>query len=76
MTFDRSTGTEAACRRWAYEPDRAAATQAARDAQRARYARRIDPDFVLEEAELERRIDLLIRADMIAMARRRWSGRA
>jgi len=72
VTFDHSTGTEAACRRWAHEPDRAAATRAARQAWRARYAVRVDPDGVLPEADRERRIDLLVKADMIALARRRW----
>jgi hypothetical protein len=75
MSFDRSTGTEAACRRWAFEPDRAEATRAARDAWRARYARRVDPDGSLDEADRERRIDLLIRADMVAMSRKRWGSR-
>jgi hypothetical protein len=70
--YDRSTGTEAALRRWAYEPDRVAATQAARDARRARYAALVDPNGQLDRAERERRIDNLIRADMIALARRRW----
>ena len=74
MSFDHSTGTEAALRRWALEPDRAAATRTARAAWRDRYARRVDPDGVYKEAERERRIDALIRADMIALARARWAG--
>lgn len=73
MSFDRSTGTEAACRRWAYEPDRAEATRPAREAWRARYGRLVDPDGVYSAEERERRIDSLIRADMVALARRRWS---
>jgi len=76
VTFDRSTGTEAALRRWAMEPDRTAATSSARKAWRDRYARRVDPDGSLDPAERDRRIDLLVRADMIALARRRWVGRA
>ena len=74
--FDHSTGTEAACRRWAFEPNRAAATQAARAAWRQRYAVKVDPDGRLDEADRERRIDSLIRADMLALARRRWDRRA
>jgi hypothetical protein len=73
VKFDPSTGTEAALRRWAFEPDRRAATQAARDAQRRRYAVQVDPDGVLDEDDRDRRIDNLIRADMISMARRRWN---
>lgn len=74
MKFDRSTGTEAACRRWAFTDDRVEATRAAREGRRARYARQVDPEGRLTPTERDRRIDSLIRADMVALARRRWAG--
>ena len=71
MSFNSATATAAALTRWAFEPDRASATQAARDGRRRRYLDRVDPDRTLPEAERERRADMLIRADMIRLAQRR-----
>lgn len=71
MTFDTAAARAAALTRWALEPDRSAATKAARDGRRARYAQRVDPLGRLSVRERESRIDALIRADMILMARRR-----
>jgi len=56
----------AASVRWAHEPDRAAATKAARDARFQRYLDQIDPS--LPEVERVRRAELLRRADMQRLA--------
>jgi hypothetical protein len=71
MTYSTSTGRAAALTRWALEPDRARATQAARDGRRRRYADRVDPDRAMTDLERDRRIDALVRADMITLAARR-----
>jgi hypothetical protein len=75
MTFTRQSARAAALTRWALEPDRVAATQAARDGRRAQYARRVDPFNRLPLRDRESRIDALIRADMIRMAERREAAR-
>jgi hypothetical protein len=54
--------------RWAFEPDRIAATQPMRDARRAKYLERVDPDGLLPEPERQRRADSLLRADMRRLA--------
>lgn len=43
--------------RWAHEPNRAAATRAARQAFADRFEREVDPDGVLDPAERARRAD-------------------
>lgn len=58
----------AANERWARTPDRTAATAAARTGLRAKFAREIDPDDTLAPAELERRVDQLMRAHMQRMS--------
>ena len=66
---DRSlAGRIAASERWAREPDRAAATAAARAGLRAKYEREADPDGSLPPAERARRADSLMRAHMLRMA--------
>lgn len=55
---DRSlVATIAAHERWAREPDRAAATEAARRAFRDRFERQVDPDGTLPPAERARRAE-------------------
>jgi hypothetical protein len=67
---DRATvALIAALERWGREPDRTAATQPARDAHRAKFAREVDPDGVLDPAEREKRVDHLVRAHMLKMSR-------
>ncbi len=72
----------AAAERWGRTTDRTAATAPARAGLRAKYAREIDPDGTLDPAELERRVDSLMRAHMLRMslaaktARRRAGGAA
>jgi hypothetical protein len=58
----------AAAERWGHEPDRTAATAPARAGLRAKFAREADPDGTLEPAELERRVDHLMRAHMLRMS--------
>jgi hypothetical protein len=58
----------AAAERWGRTPDRTAATAAARAGLRAKFAREIDPDGNLDPAELERRVDQLLRAHMLRMS--------
>lgn len=58
----------ASAERWGREPDRTAATAPARAGLRAKYAREVDPDGTMDAAELERRVDLLIRAHMLRMS--------
>lgn len=72
----------AANSRWAKEPDRSAATAAARAGLDARFAREIDPDGVLAPDELAKRVDAARRAHFqrlalaSAKARRRKRGDA
>lgn len=61
----------AAAERWGRTKDRTAATAPARAGLRAKFAREIDPDGTLaasDPAELERRIDHLVRAHMLRMS--------
>lgn len=57
----------AAAERWGRTPDRTAATEPARAGLRAKFAREVDPDGTLDAAELERRVDSLVRAHMLRM---------
>lgn len=52
----------AAYSRWASEPDRTAATQAARNAFADRFEREVDPDGTLPPAERAKRADAAKRA--------------
>lgn len=66
---DRTTIARiAAAERWGRTPDRAAATAPARAGLRAKFAREVDPDGRLDVAELERRVDSLMRAHMLRMS--------
>lgn len=66
---DRSIVAQiAAAERWGRTPDRTAATAPARAGLRAKYARQVDPDGTLPPAELERRVDSLMRAHMLRMS--------
>lgn len=58
----------AAAERWGRCPDRSAATAPARAGLRARFAREIDQDGILPPAELESRVDHLVRAHMLRMS--------
>jgi hypothetical protein len=58
----------AAAERWSRVDDRAAATLAARQGLRAKFARQADPNQTLEAAELEKRVDLLMQAHMLRMS--------
>lgn len=61
----------AAAERWGRTEDRTAATAPARAGRRARLAKQIDPDGILaanDPAELDRRVDSLIRAHMLRMS--------
>lgn len=54
--------------RWAFEPDRTAATQAARTAFMQRFERQVDPDGLLSPAERARRAENLRRAHFARLA--------
>jgi hypothetical protein len=58
----------AAAERWGRTPDRTAATAPARAGLRAKFAREVDPAGALDPAELERRVDSLMRAHMLRMS--------
>jgi hypothetical protein len=58
----------AAAERWGHEPDRAKATAPARAGLRAKFAREVDPEGTLPAAEVERRVDHLMRAHMLRMS--------
>ena len=59
----------AAAERWGRETDRSAATAPAREGRRAKFAKQIDPEGVLDPAERERRVDSLVHAHMLRMSR-------
>jgi hypothetical protein len=55
---ERSLRARAAAHfRWAHEPDRAAATAAARGGLQARFERQVDPDGALDPAERAKRVE-------------------
>jgi hypothetical protein len=58
----------AAAERWGHETDRTKATAPARAGLRAKFAREVDPEGTLDAAEVERRVDHLMRAHMIRMS--------
>lgn len=58
----------AAAERWGRTVDRTAATAPARAGLRAKFAREVDPDGTLDPAEVERRVDSLVRAHMLRMS--------
>lgn len=58
----------AAAERWGRTSDRTAATAPARAGLRAKFAREVDPNGTLSPAELEQRVDSLVRAHMLRMS--------
>jgi len=58
----------AASERWAKTHDRQSATAPARAGLRAKFAREVDPDGTLSPADLEARIDQMMRAHMLRMS--------
>lgn len=58
----------AAAERWGRTADRTAATAPARAGLRAKFAREVDPEGRLSPAEVERRVDSLMRAHMLRMS--------
>lgn len=54
--------------RWAHEPDRVAATQAARDAQQRAFEDQVDPGRVMDPAERARRVASLKSAHYTRLA--------
>ena len=73
---DRSIVAQiAAAERWGRTPDRTAATAPARAGLRAKFAREADPNSILDAAELERRVDCLMRAHMLRMSLKARSAR-
>jgi hypothetical protein len=73
---DRSLVAQIApAERWGRTRDRTAATAPARAGLRAKFAREVDPEGALEPAELERRVDLLMRAHMLRMSLKAKSAR-
>jgi hypothetical protein len=58
----------AAAERWGHETDRTKATAPARAGLRAKFAREVDPEGTLDAAEVERRVDHLMRAHMLRMS--------
>jgi hypothetical protein len=58
----------AAAERWGRCDDRSAATLPARKGLRAKFAREVDPEGTLPAAEVERRVDSLMRAHMLRMS--------
>jgi len=59
----------AAAERWGREPDRSAATAAARQGLRARYEREANPEGCLPPDEVARRADQLQHGHMLRMSR-------
>jgi hypothetical protein len=64
----RLAASIAAHSRWAVEPDRAAATQAARDAFLTRFEKQVDPQGQLRPAERQRRAQSAMTAHMQRLA--------
>ncbi len=58
----------AAAERWGRTPDRTAATAPARAGLRDKFARQVDPDGTLAPAEVDMRVDQLVRAHMLRMS--------
>lgn len=58
----------AAATRWGMCEDRTAATAPARRGLRAKFANQVDPNGTLDPANLEYRVDQLVRAHMLRMA--------
>lgn len=64
----------AAAERWGRTVDRNAATAPARAGLRAKFAREVDPSGALDTAEVERRVDQLMRAHMLRMSLKAGQG--
>lgn len=65
----------AADTRWAFEPDRTAATAPAREGFRRKFERLVDPDGTLDPAERAKRAENLRRAYYQTMALKRENAR-
>jgi|RhiMethySRZTD1v2_1073278.scaffolds.fasta_scaffold906320_3 hypothetical protein len=65
----------AAAERWGRTKDRTAATADMRAGWRAKLAREVDPDGTMPPAEVERRVDDLVRAHMLRMSLKAKSAR-
>ena len=63
----RLSGQIGAAIQWSRETDRTARTEPARRGLRAKFAREVDPDGTLPEAEREFRIEQRFRAHMLRM---------
>jgi len=68
VAFDSHGAAAAAHERWAFVPDRGAATQPARDARWQKYLERVDPLGELDEAERVKRAISLRKADLARMS--------
>jgi hypothetical protein len=66
----------AAAERWGRTADRTEATAPARAGLRAKFAREIDPNNLLDPIERERRVDSLVHAHMLRMSRAAKAARA
>ena len=66
----RAAAKVASNTRWAHEPDRRAATQAARDGLQRRFEDEVDPDRVLDPAERARRAESAKRAHFTRLAQK------
>lgn len=65
----RAAAKVASNTRWAHEPDRRAATQAARDAQLRKFEDAVDPERLLAPEERARRVESAKRAHFTRLAR-------
>ena len=72
----RAAAKVASNTRWAMEPDRRAATQAARDAQLRKFEDLVDPERVLDPKERARRAESAKSAHYTRLARRSAESRA
>lgn len=72
----RSAAKVAANERWAHEPDRRAATQAARDGMQRKFEDQVDPERVLDPIERARRVENAKSAHFTRLARKSADARA
>ena len=71
-----AAGKVAAYRRWAFEPDRTAATEPGRRAFMAKFEAAVDPDGTLDPAERARRAESLRKAHFARLAAKSARARA
>jgi uncharacterized membrane protein len=72
----RAAAKVASNTRWAHEPDRRAATQAARDGLQRRFEDHVDPERVLDPVERARRAESAKRAHFTRLAQKSAAARA